>query len=132
MDDTIYSSVPDDIRDEELSDGALEDMCAIRGILESDPGRFFTARELARKAGISERATQIRVRYAIARLVCLEKCPIVGHNSGFTWTSQPNMIRHYVENNLRRRMKGIARRIKALEEIEAKMEAYDGKATMEG
>lgn len=126
MDDTIYSSVPDDIRDEELSEGALEDMRNIRAILEADPGRFFTARELARLTGMSEKATQIRARYAIARLVCLEKCPIVGHNAGFAWTREPNMIRHYVENNLRRRMKGIARRIKALEEIEAKMEVSHG------
>ena len=109
----VYSTVPEQQMD------VFGDPGSLREHLEANPGKFFTARKLAKEFGYRTTGTQVELRKAITELI-LEGHPIVSNVKGFSWATHPNMIRHNIETLQHRKM-GIQRRIEALRRIFYKM-----------
>ena len=114
MDDSIYETVPFEVNVKE------EELAAVKTLLEQNLGTWFTARKIAEKTGLPMKGTQVGVRKAITNLIEEHSCPIVAGPAGFTWTYEPNMLRHY-HQSLQERHLGLMRRIRAVERIEAEL-----------
>ena len=79
-------------------------------------GTFFKARQLAEKIGYPVKGTQVELRKAITELIEIELTPIVGNVSGFTWATNANMVRFYLES-LESRRYGLQRRIDSVRKV---------------
>jgi hypothetical protein len=114
VEDHIYSSVPEE---QFILSGDHQRLVAH---LKSHKGQFFKARKLAEACGFRTTGTQVELRKAITELIELGGHPIVSTSKGFSWAYHPNMLRHY-EESLQFRLKGLQRRINAVNKIFHKM-----------
>ena len=117
MNETIYSTVPEEVYvdvDQEQREKVLQ-------FLKQNPGKFYTARQIAKECNMPTRGTQVEVRKAITHLIEEDMQPIIGNVKGFSYAYQSNQMRFYA-NSLEERMQGLQRRINKVREIAANME----------
>lgn len=113
--DEIYSSVVNLTKVESYKKENL------KKLLTLNPGKFFTATELAKLCEFPNKGTHVELRRSITELLEEEGCAIVSNIKGYTFVdvktdSGKNMIR-FCLNGLRQRAQGLDRRIKTYEEM---------------
>lgn len=105
----IYSTVPN------FKDPAIEDkeLLKVIEILRENRHRFMCVKDIAKLADLPTSSTCVKARKIITILIEEYSMPIISTNEGFMLTDKISMIVAYQES-LRSRIKGIQRRVDAL------------------
>lgn len=116
----IFTIVPVDTTVEEA------DLRAVQSLLEREPGRFFTARQIAVAVGLPSSGTQVRVRKAV-KILQSRLVPIVSNDAGFSMATGPSMVRACLRRELKRQA-GLDRSIRKMQAI---LESLGGQLTLD-
>lgn len=87
-------------------------------------GKFQTAKELSRACGFNTRGSCVHARKVITELIECEMRPIIATSRGFKIAVTIDELKEYRES-LKKRNKGLLRRIRAVEVIIDSLEPLD-------
>lgn len=108
----IYTSVPKEVINNYFN-ATRQDILIF---LKRQPGKAYTAKQIALACDYPTKGTQVEVRKAITELITLDKIPIISTGNGFMFPTDPQQIIRYI-HSLEERKQGIQRRITNLKSI---------------